>query len=396
MILEPPGLFVIERLEPLTPSLFAELLDRGAPFTLTVDYRGLEPPVEELDLVRVAPASEDELSSGSLVLRRVDSGFEFCRIARGRAHPPGGDGRAARVLRVERPGASHDLDSFRWRLVGALLVGLRGFPSLHARSVRLARFGLKLLTPFPCPLSLGSADRLVRGVIGKYASPGDVAHQARLALDGLEAWEETLFDRVIPPRSRVLVVGCGAGREAAPLAQRGLSVVAVDPVPALIAAARRLAALQAADVEFRLAAAHELDGSAGSFDVVLCSSAVYQHTPTRRRRIELLRSFGRLLTPGGAIILCVGWHPTRGARLALVDALRWGLRRVLGQRFPTEPGDRLIRHLSLASDARVPCFYHAFRHASEIQEEIEAAGLEGSMDREGAWILRRLACVTGR
>lgn len=391
MILEPPGLFVMERLEPLTPSLFAELLDRGAPFTLAVDYRGLEPPVEELDRVRVAPAGEAGLSSGTLVLRRAGHGFEFRRIARDRAYPRGGDGRVARVLRVERPGASHDLDSFRWRLVGALLVGLRAFPALYARGVRLARFARKLLTPFPCPLSLGPPDQLVRGVIEKYADPGEVAHQAALALGGLEAWEETLFDRVIPPRSRILVVGCGAGREAVPLAKRGLSVVAVDPVPALIVAARRCAALQAADVEFRVAAAHELDRSAGSFDVVLCSSAVYQHTPTRRRRIELLRALGRVLTPNGAIVLCVGWHPTRGPRLALVDALRWGLRQLIGERFPTEPGDRLIRHLSLASDPHRACFYHAFRSPDEIRGEIEAAGLTAWMDPEGPWIVRRRA-----
>lgn len=391
MTLEPPGLFVMERLAPLTPPLFAELLDLGAPFTLTVDYRGLEPPLEELDRVRLAPADDTGLSRGTLVLRRTGHGFEFCRVARDRTHPRDGEGRVARVVSIERPGVSHDLDAFRWRLVGALLVGPRAFPALYGGGVKLARLARKLLAPFPCPLNLGSPDRLVRGVVEKYADPGEVVHQARLALDGLEPWEEKLFDRVIRPRSRVLVVGCGAGREAVALARRGLSVVAVDPVPALVAAARRLAAGHAAEIGFRVAAAHELDTSAGPFDAILCSSAVYQQTPTRRRRRELLQSFGRLLVPDGVIVLCVGWHPVRGPRLALVDALRWGLGRVLGEHFPTEPGDRLIRHLSLASDPNRPCFYHAFRSPDEIRGEIEAAGLAAAMDPDGPWIVRRRA-----
>jgi hypothetical protein len=90
----------------------------------------------------------------------------------------------------------------------------------------------------------------------------------------------------------------------------------------------------------------------------------------------------------GVIVLTAGWHPTRGPRLALLDSLRRLLRGLLGERFPTEPGDRLVRHLSLASDAGMPCFLHAFHGPEEIRTEIHAAGLTGEMDPDGPWIIR--------
>ena len=387
MVLEPVGLFVLERLEALTPALFDELVGRGDPFTLTIDYRGLEPPVEELDRVRLVPTTVAGLPAGTLVLRRASDGFALERLGRP-SRAVARDERVGRIVHVERPGRSHDLGSFRWRLTGALLVGRPGFRAVHARVSWLARFAGKILAPFPCPVSLGPPDRLVQRVIAKYSNPADVEHQAKLARGGLEAWEAQLFGRVIPPASQVLVIGCGAGREAVPLALSGHHVVGIDPVSALVDAARRLAKREDVDAEFRVAAAHALDFPPAGFGVVLCSSTVYQQMPTRRRRIALLQALAGLLARDGVIILSAGWHLVRGPRLALVDGLRWVLRRLLGERFTTEPGDRLIRFLSLASDAWQPCFYHVFRGPEEIAAEIAEAGLTSALEPEGAWLVR--------
>ena len=83
MPLGPEGLFVTQRLEGLTPPLFEELTERGEPFALKIDYPALPPPLGELDLVHLVPAHATALAPGSLVLRRVVNGFEFCRVAPG-------------------------------------------------------------------------------------------------------------------------------------------------------------------------------------------------------------------------------------------------------------------------------------------------------------------------
>jgi len=224
-------------------------------------------------------------------------------------------------------------------------------------------------------------------VIEKYSHPGEVEQRIKLLTEGLEPWEEDLFARVLPRQGHLLIVGCAAGREAVALAKQGFTVVGIDPVPGLIEAARHHAEAQGVQATFEARVISELAAFPKSFDAILCS--IYEHTPTRRRRIEMLRMLRRLVTPHGVIILAAGWHPNRGLRLALVDGLRWLIRRLLGDRFTAEPGDRLIRHLSLASDARVPCFYHAFQSPEEVRQEIEAAGLIGGMDPEGPWIIRR-------
>ncbi len=386
MKLEPEGLFLLQRLEGLTALAFGELIERSVPFALKVDYRGLPPPLEELDLVRLIPSRRSELPRGTLVLRGGAEGFEFLRLSSCAHAPADVDELVAKVVEVERPGVVIRLDSWRWQLLGFLLAGVPSFPRAYECWHRFSSFVRKLLHPFPCPISLGPPEALARGVIEKYSHPGEVKHQTKLFDRGLEEWEEDLFRRVVPPGGRLLIVGCSAGREAVPLAKRGFRVVGIDPVPALIEAARRHAEPHGVEVTFEVKSAGDLDGSLESFDAILCSC--YEHIPTRRRRIEMLRLFQSLVRPQGIIILTAGWDPTRGPRLALVDGLRWLLRKLLGERFTTEPGDRLVRHLSLASDAEMPCFYHTFQGADEIRQEIEAAGLAGEKDPEGAWIIK--------
>ncbi|MFB3816108.1 MAG: class I SAM-dependent methyltransferase [Candidatus Methylomirabilales bacterium] len=384
MPLEPQGLYLPEQQAPLTAPVFRALLQRGVPFALKVDYRGLPPPLEELDLLRLRPTAAAGLPPGTLVLRCTADGFEFVRLPTGRA----GRGPVARVVEVERAGARIRLDAPRWRLAGLLSVSLPGFAAALDRWRRVQAILAKLTQPLPYPVNLGSPEALIEGVLRKYAEPGEVARQVEMARAGLEDWEQELFVRVFPPAARLLVVGCGVGREVLGLARRGFRVVGADPVPACIAAARVEAGAAGLDAAFVIRAAHELDGPAGSFDGILCSSAVYEQTPTARRRVALLQAFGRLLAPGGVLVLCAGWNPTRGRRDALVDFLRHVARRLRGDRFTTEPGDRLIGHLSLASDPSRPCFYHVFQGPAEIEREIAAAGWTGHLHPSGAWVLR--------
>lgn len=61
----------------------------------------------------------------------------------------------------------------------------------------------------------------------------------RLTAEGADlGGEARLVDAVVPPRSRILDAGCGVGRVAAHLHERGHHVVGVDADPQLIAAAR--------------------------------------------------------------------------------------------------------------------------------------------------------------
>lgn len=105
-------------------------------------------------------------------------------------------------------------------------------------------------------------------------------------------------ERHVRRGGRILDFGCGPGRIARLVAERGFRVEGVDPSPAMIA----LASAQprgGAEVRFDVL---ETDGSAlptGAYDGVVCSS-VLEYVPDAA---ALLGHFHRALVPRGALLL---------------------------------------------------------------------------------------------
>ena len=95
---------------------------------------------------------------------------------------------------------------------------------------------------------------------------------------------------------RALDVGCGAGLLAEPLARLGAKVTAIDAAPELIAVARDHAAGQGLDIDYRVSAVEELEGT---FDLVT-SMEVIEHIADPQQFIDDL---AKRLAPGGLLIL---------------------------------------------------------------------------------------------
>jgi 2-polyprenyl-3-methyl-5-hydroxy-6-metoxy-1,4-benzoquinol methylase len=374
------GLFVVDAGEPLSPALFAALLARGAPFALKADYRGLPPPIEELDLVHLAPAAGSR--RGTLVLHRLDDGgFEFTRT------PPARGGAHARVVSVDRPGQRHDLARRRWRVLGRGLAASPGFARMFTATRGLFVRVWRPMPPATAPLRIAAADDVVAEVRAKWAAPAEVRHTVR-AGRALESWEKDLIERLVPARARILVIGCGAGREALAFAERGFRVTGIDFVEAVVDEARRRAAADGLPATFETSTAEALiERAPGGFDVVIATAPVYEQTPGRERRVAFLRALARLTAPDGLVVLGAASHRDRGPRRTVIDGVRWLLRR-LGVPSIAEPGDRFTYHVSLASHHATKCFYHRFQRPDEIAGELRAAGLDGTRHPEGPWLAR--------
>jgi 2-polyprenyl-6-hydroxyphenyl methylase/3-demethylubiquinone-9 3-methyltransferase len=101
-----------------------------------------------------------------------------------------------------------------------------------------------------------------------------------------------------------LDVGCGAGLLAEPLARLGARVTAIDPAAELIGAARDHAAGQGLDIDYRVSAIEDLDGT---FDLIT-SMEVIEHTADAQ---QFLKDLARRLAPNGLLILstpnATGW-----------------------------------------------------------------------------------------
>ena len=128
------------------------------------------------------------------------------------------------------------------------------------------------------------------------------------------AWVDALN---LPRGARILDVGCGAGRAAIALAQRGFRVDAIDPVPAMVELARRNAEAdgQQDAVNVRLGDIHALDSEPEHYEVVLALGVVpWLHTPDKA-----MREVARVLKPDGyAIVTC----DNRRGLVYLLDPMR--------------------------------------------------------------------------
>ncbi len=98
---------------------------------------------------------------------------------------------------------------------------------------------------------------------------------------------------------RVLDVGCGGGLIAEPLARLGARVTGLDPVPEAIEAARRHAAGQGLDIDYRAGRVEELAAEAAAFDAVVCLEVI-EHVPDVA---AFLKTCAGLVRPGGQMLL---------------------------------------------------------------------------------------------
>ncbi|MEU9827316.1 class I SAM-dependent methyltransferase [Micromonospora chersina] len=155
----------------------------------------------------------------------------------------------------------------------------------------------------------------------------------QLAAEGADlAGEARLLDTLVPPGARILDAGCGTGRVAAALADRGHTVVGVDADPVLIDAARA----DHPGPRFLVADLAELDlaaqGEPEPFDAAVVAGNVMAFVAPGTERAVLTRIAAHI-RPDGPVV--VGFGTDRGYPLTELDAdaVAAGLR--LEHRFAT-------------------------------------------------------------
>jgi SAM-dependent methyltransferase len=186
---------------------------------------------------------------------------------------------------------------------------------------------------------------------------------------GLMGWEQRLLHRWVRPGDRLLLIGCGSGRELHAMLEHGCEVVGVEPSGETLDIAR--AALGRAGRSALLVQGFVEDVDLpGIFDVCWFSYFSYSYIPDRRRREALLRRLSEHLGPGGRVVLtCLSQSsPPRSRALAIGRAAG----RIARSDWEMAPGDELLRG---APAYRVFHYQHVFSPA-EVAREAEAGGLE--------------------
>ncbi len=151
-----------------------------------------------------------------------------------------------------------------------------------------------------------------------FADPVAVRHYVRAAVSvGLWASEARVFSAVFCRDERILDLGCGAGRIALGLWRLGFRrIEGIDYAPAMIDAARDIAADVGADIPFAVGDATRLELPAGSFGGAIFGFNGLMQIPGRANRRRALENIGRAVAAGGKLVFTTHDRELPGARLA--------------------------------------------------------------------------------
>ncbi|MFC9839116.1 class I SAM-dependent methyltransferase [Rhodococcus sp. NPDC127530] len=127
-------------------------------------------------------------------------------------------------------------------------------------------------------------------------------------------YPDALYDDVLSlaPAGRVLESGAGTGRATLGLAQRGASVLAIEPDPAMAAVARRRT--QGWSVEVQESAFEDCSVAAAAYDLVVAAQSWHWVDPQRGAAVA-----ARALRKGGS--LCLWWNRPRDLSGPTWDAI---------------------------------------------------------------------------
>lgn len=217
--------------------------------------------------------------------------------------------------------------------------------------------------------------KLVATVLAKYGQEEELTWHARAVDKGLHEEERRLVDKHLARRGKVLVVGCGGGREALALRDKGFEVTGIDFQPQMIERAKKIAEERKKGVSFLVMDACRLDFPDASFDGVVMFGSVLTYIPFRKNRLASLRETRRILKPGGILILN---FQSRNSSLKyrvyfmLVNAWRRWKKKWLG--LPSlEEGDRYGIHVSGAR-SKGWVYFHMYA-LDELLNDLREAGL---------------------
>lgn len=193
---------------------------------------------------------------------------------------------------------------------------------------------------------------------------------------GLFHWEKQFYGPFLAAGDRVLVVGCGSGRDLVPLLEQGCRAEGLEPVAACADMARARVAergLSAPVYTADIATAT----LTGHYDVVIFSWLCYSYIPQRARRVAVLRTVTDHLEAGGRVLISYVLAQPAPRRTT------WRLARLASQLsradWRPEYGDVFIAR----PDTGCIHFEHQFAPA-EIEAEARAAGLAVTFHDQGS------------
>lgn len=209
---------------------------------------------------------------------------------------------------------------------------------------------------------------LQRAIAREWEEAGARESERYVSSFGLTYWEQELYPRFLRRDDRILVVGCGTGRDLVALLQRGYRADGLDLSPGCTATARDVLTKRGLEADLFTGdiATVKLPRA---FDAFVFSAFCYSLIPQSNVRIAVLRRMKEHLTPGGRIV--ISYIPCDPLPSRIPIRLMQLVARLSGSDWRPEYGDIVF----LASRGkRFDHFEHRFP-PGEFEWEARAAGL---------------------
>ncbi|WP_010291774.1 class I SAM-dependent methyltransferase [Clostridium senegalense] len=116
----------------------------------------------------------------------------------------------------------------------------------------------------------------------------------------LKIWENEVVSH-FPIKSQILDIGCGMGREAFCLYDRGFKITAIDISEKVIEPAKKIALESKRDIEFLLTNGLDLPFESNTFDVVIIWSQTFGLFYDEDNKIHILKECSRVLKSNGIL-----------------------------------------------------------------------------------------------
>lgn len=193
---------------------------------------------------------------------------------------------------------------------------------------------------------------------------------------GLMPWEREFYPAFLKPDDRILLIGCGTGRDLLGLLELGYRAEGLDLAPWCTARARAILQSRGFEAPVHTGAIETVD-TPGTFDTFIFSWYSYCYIPESATRIRTLTKLRDHLNPDGRILVSYVPVPRPPRRLPI------GLARLVGRLtrsdWRLEYGD-VVR---LGGPGRVFEHYEHRFTPDGLEAEVRAAGLRVAFHEPG-------------
>ncbi len=229
--------------------------------------------------------------------------------------------------------------------------------------IRLGRFVQSLAVVVMKP------DDLVEFTRQMYATPKVVEtwSNENFINKGLYPEELVLIEKIPLKQGQILILDVGGGREAIYFAQLGFTVTGLDFIPEMVGRAKENAVKKGVEIKGLVQEISKLDLPDNSYDIVWLFAAMYSSTPTRSRRIRMLKRMREILKPRGYFAFQFQWNSEGITFSKLAEFLRRVVAFLVLGNFCYEKGDMLLANRE---------FFHVFMSEEELNSEFKEAGFE--------------------